>query len=181
MTDLDFADDAFLFAETIGLLADALESLSKKAKPLGLQIFWTKTKVKAFGDILDATIESIPVSGRESGSHADVHLPWHRDSFVYQLRTRNQSTTRTRLERNELVGRSSLALPILVQKDECSSVLLAGPAGPAVFLKTWTLSGKLRQRLNSCGTMSLYRILVDRLHYYMSNDLVLSEAGLRPA
>ena len=42
-----------------------LDSLSKEAEPLGLRVFWIKTKVQAFCDILDATIESIPVNGEK--------------------------------------------------------------------------------------------------------------------
>ena len=45
--------------------------------------------------------------------------------------------------------------------------------------ETWTLTGELRRRLNSFGTMSLRRILGYRWHDYISNDLVLMEAGLR--
>ena len=42
----------------------ALESLNEEAVPLGLLgVSWIKTKVQAFGDILDATVESISMSG----------------------------------------------------------------------------------------------------------------------
>ena len=61
--DLDFADRAVIFAETTKVLADALDSLREEAEPFGLRVSWIKTKFQAFGDILDATIESIPVSG----------------------------------------------------------------------------------------------------------------------
>ena len=62
MTDLDFADDAIIFTEITGVLGEVLESLSKEVKPLGLRVSWIKTTVQVFGDIVDATIESIPVS-----------------------------------------------------------------------------------------------------------------------
>ena len=45
--------------------------------------------------------------------------------------------------------------------------------------ETWTLTGEIRRRLNSFGTMSLRRIFGYRWHGYMSNDLVLRKAGLR--
>ena len=61
ITDLDFADDAVLFAERTEVLAGALDSLSQEAEPLGLRVSWIKTNVQAFDDILDATVESIPV------------------------------------------------------------------------------------------------------------------------
>ena len=49
ITDLDFADDAIIFAETTEVLAGALDLLSEEAEPLGLQISWINTKVQAFG------------------------------------------------------------------------------------------------------------------------------------
>ena len=54
MNDLDFAEDAVIFAETTEVLAGALGSLSKEAEPLGLRVSWikTKTKVPALGDIV---------------------------------------------------------------------------------------------------------------------------------
>ena len=63
ITDLDFADDAVIFAETTVVLAGALDLLSVEAEPLGLRVSWIKTKVQAFGDILDATVELIPPNG----------------------------------------------------------------------------------------------------------------------
>ena len=54
ITDLSFQDDAVIFTETTEVLAEALESLSEEAQPLGLLVSWIKTKV--FGDILHATI-----------------------------------------------------------------------------------------------------------------------------
>ena len=43
ITDLDFADDAVIFAETTKILAGALDSLSEEAEPLGLRVPWIKT------------------------------------------------------------------------------------------------------------------------------------------
>ena len=57
------AHSAWSSPETTEVLADAPESLSEEAQPLRLRISWIQTKVQAFGDILDATTESIPVSG----------------------------------------------------------------------------------------------------------------------
>ena len=47
ITDLDFADDAVVFAETLEILTGALERLSEEAEPLGLRVSWLKTKVQA--------------------------------------------------------------------------------------------------------------------------------------
>ena len=54
------ADDAVMFE----VFAGALVSLSEGAEPLRLRVSWIKTKVQAFGDILDVTVESIPVYGK---------------------------------------------------------------------------------------------------------------------
>ena len=62
ITDPDSAHDAVTFAETTDFLAEALESLSEGAEQLGLRVSWMKTKVQAIGDILDATVETIPAS-----------------------------------------------------------------------------------------------------------------------
>ena len=64
ITDLDFADDAVIFAETVESITEALETLSEEAEPLGLRVSWIKTKIQAFGDILEAGIKS-PCGGRE--------------------------------------------------------------------------------------------------------------------
>ena len=50
-----------------------------------------------------------PCERRECGSHADVYLPWQRDSFVYCLRTKSQSATGTNMEHNELEWTKSVA------------------------------------------------------------------------
>ncbi|KAG0714353.1 Ubiquitin carboxyl-terminal hydrolase 46 [Chionoecetes opilio] len=46
ITDLVFADDAVIFAESLEVLAMALEALHEEAKPLGLEVSWLKTKVQ---------------------------------------------------------------------------------------------------------------------------------------
>ena len=63
ITDLDFADDAVIFAEAVDILTEALETLSEEAEPLGLRVSWIKTKIQAFGDLLDAAVGSVPVGG----------------------------------------------------------------------------------------------------------------------
>ena len=53
----------FTYDAVTEVLAEALESLSKEAESLGLRVSLIKIKVRVFDDILDATIESISVSG----------------------------------------------------------------------------------------------------------------------
>ena len=63
--DLDFADDAVIFTETLDILLGALEVLNNESEPLGLRVSWVKTKIQAFSDILDAAILSVPVCGED--------------------------------------------------------------------------------------------------------------------
>ena len=65
ISDLDFADDAVIFAETLDILLGALKVLIEESKPLGLRVSWVKTKIQAFNDSLDATILSVPVFGED--------------------------------------------------------------------------------------------------------------------
>ncbi|KAG0729684.1 hypothetical protein GWK47_029822 [Chionoecetes opilio] len=44
ITDLVFADDAVIFAESLEGLVMALEALHEEAKPLGLEVSWLKTR-----------------------------------------------------------------------------------------------------------------------------------------
>ena len=75
ITDLDFADDAVIFAETLETLQTALETLSEEAEPLGLRVSWIKTKIQAFSDILDTNTKSVPVClRRRCGSHREIHV-----------------------------------------------------------------------------------------------------------
>ena len=48
-TDLDYADDVALLAETLDFLVARLLVLQEEAAPLGLQINWTKTKIQQIG------------------------------------------------------------------------------------------------------------------------------------
>ena len=65
ISDLDFADDAVIFVETLDILLGALEVLNEKWEPLGLLVSWVKTKIQAFNDILDAAILAVPVCGED--------------------------------------------------------------------------------------------------------------------
>ena len=65
ISDLDFADDAVIFAETLDILLGALEVLNEESEPLGLRVSWVKTKIQDFNDILDAAVLSVPVCGED--------------------------------------------------------------------------------------------------------------------
>ena len=65
ISDLDFADDAVIFAETSDILLGALEVLNEESESLGLRVSWVKTKIQAFNDLLDAAVLSVPVCGED--------------------------------------------------------------------------------------------------------------------
>ena len=65
ISDLDFADDAVIFAETLDVLLGALEVLNEESEPLGLWVSWVKTKIHALNNILDAAVLSVPVCGED--------------------------------------------------------------------------------------------------------------------
>ena len=44
ITDLDFANDAVVFAELVETLIEALEKLSEESEPLGLRVSWPRPK-----------------------------------------------------------------------------------------------------------------------------------------
>ena len=58
------------------------------------------------------------------------------------------------------------------------SCVNTGPAGLAVFLRYLNSDRRTETETELFGTMSLRRILGYRWHDYMSNDLVLRQAGL---
>ena len=65
ISDLDFADDGVIFAETRDILLGAVMVLNEESEPLRLWVSWVKTKIQAFNDILDAAVLSVPVCGED--------------------------------------------------------------------------------------------------------------------
>ena len=176
LSDLDFADDAVIFAETRDIL---LWAWVKTFGGLGLWVFWVKTKIQAFIDILDAAISSVPVCGgdvevteRFTYLGSDIHvsaccepevnryLGWAwgvMDSLDHGVRQGWYLYRRT-----EVQLLRSLVLPVLLYRYE-----------------TWNLTRDLRWRLNSFGTKSLWRILGDRWSDIVSNERLLRETQMR--
>ena len=117
-------------------------------------------EVHAFVDILDATVASITVGG-ENVEVTRRRLPWHRDSLIYQRRTRGQSTTGTNLNHNEFAERKCMALPIFVPKDEGLIFSLVSLPSLAVFLRDLTSDQRAEaQTPNSFGTSGFAASLV---------------------
>ena len=81
ISDLDFTDDAFIFAETLDILLGALVVLNEESEQLGLRVSLVKTKIETFIDILDVAILSVPVCGEDvevterfTSFCGDIHL-----------------------------------------------------------------------------------------------------------
>ncbi len=179
ISDLDFADDAVIFAEIVEILIEALEKLSEESEPLGLRVSWVKTKVQAFNGILGPAVQSVTV-GRES-----VELT---DRFTY-LGSDISVTSCCDLEVNKRLGRAWGVMDSL-NKGVWRCRYLCRRTKVAVFrtlvlpvllygCETWTLPIDLRRRLNSFGTKSLRRILGYHWSKKVSNQRLLTETGMR--
>ena len=180
VTDLVFADDAVLLAESLEVLVMALEALHEEAKPLGLKVSWTKTKVQAFGGLLDDTVQSVYACGEDIEvleSFTYLGSAVHNNGGSGQEVTRriglaygvmdslNKSIWRCRYlcRRTKIRIFKSLVLPVLLYGCE-----------------TWTLHGDLERRLNVFGTRSLRRIMGYRWDDFVSNERLLQETAMRP-
>ena len=179
ITDLDFADDAVIFAESLEVLALTLEVLREEAEPLGLKVSWAKTKVQAFGDLLDDAAVSIQACGENievvdkftylgsviHHNRVSDHDVDRRLGLAYGvMNSLNQSIWRCRYlcRRTKLRIFRTLVLPVLLYGCE-----------------TWTLTGSLERRINSFGTKSLRRIMGYRWFDRISNDRLLTETDSR--
>ena len=170
ITDLHFADDAVIFAETLKILLEALKVLNEESEALGLRVSWVKTKIQAFNDISDAAILSLSVCGEDvevterfTCLGSDVHVPAGCESEVNRRLGRawvvmdslDQGVWRCRCPCGKKKVRvfRSLVLPVLLS-----------------VCKTWILTRDLRQRLNSFGTRSLRRIFGYRWSDFVSKS-----------
>ena len=144
-----------------------------------MRVSWIKTKIQAFGDILDAAIQSLPVCGE------DVEVT---ETFTY-LGSVFHSSASCESEVNRRLGRAWGAMNSL-DGGVWRSRYLCRRTKVRVFralvlpvllysCETWTLTSELRRRLNSFSTMALRRILGYRWSDRKSNHDVLKEAGMR--
>ena len=178
ITDLDFANDAVIFAETLDILKEALEGLSEEAEVLGLRVSWIKTKIQEFGDILDAAIESLSVEGqsvefvesftylgsvvhRSATCGAEVNRRIGRAQGVMNSLNKTVWRSRHLTRRTKVRVFKSLVLPVLLYSSEA-----------------WTLTDGLRRRLDSFVTSSLRRIFGYRWQDRVSNQEVLDRAEM---
>ena len=62
---LSNTDDVAILSESLETLVAALDVFSNEAKPLGLEVSWTKTKVQEFGDFLGEPVQSVRACGED--------------------------------------------------------------------------------------------------------------------
>ncbi|KAG0729698.1 Retrovirus-related Pol polyprotein from type-1 retrotransposable element R2 [Chionoecetes opilio] len=162
ITDLVFADDAVIFAESLEVLVMALEALHEEAKPLGLEVSWLKTKVQVFGDLLDEAVQSVHACGE------DIEIL---ESFTYL----GSSVHNDGGSRQEVLRRIGLAHGVMdslsgsiwrcrylcrrtkirIFKSLVIPVLLYG-------CETWTLNNDLKRRINAFAIHPLFKLPVVR-------------------
>jgi sorting nexin-29 len=180
VTDLDFADDAALLAESLDNLVEALEALEMETRPLGLQVSWTKTKVQSFDDCLAGCSavsvcgESVEVLDRftylgsviQSSGGSDLEVDRRLGLSYGVMESLNQAVWRCRYlsKRTKIQVFKVLVLPVMLYGAE-----------------TWTLTASLETRLNAFVTKSLRRILGYRWNDFVSNHRLLQETGVRLA
>ena len=178
ITDLDFADDAVIFAETLDALCGTLRLLEKDAGALGLQVSWIKTKIQAFGDLLDEAAQTVAISDgidvdiveRFTYLGSDIHVSFGSEPEVVRrlgracgaMNSLDKGVWRSRYlcRKTKLRVFRALVLPVLLYGCE-----------------TWTLTKSLRSRLNAFGTRSLRRILGYRWSDFVSNSAFLRKLG----
>ncbi|KAG0716601.1 LINE-1 reverse transcriptase [Chionoecetes opilio] len=159
ITDLVFADDVVIFAESLEVLVMALEALHEEAKPLGLEVSWLKTKVQVFGDLLDEAVQSVHACDE------DIEIL---ESFTYL----GSAVHNDGGSRQEVLRRIGIAHGVMdslsgsiwrcrylcrrtkirIFKSLVIPVLLYG-------CETWTLNSDLKRRINAFGNKCLRRIM----------------------
>ncbi|KAG0723224.1 putative protein in type-1 retrotransposable element R1DM [Chionoecetes opilio] len=156
---LIFADDAVIFAESLEVLVMVLEALHEEAKPLGLEVYWLKTKVQVFGDLLDEAVQFVHACGE------DIEIL---ESFKYL----GSAVHNDGGSRQEVLRRIGIAHGVMdslsgsiwrcrylcrrtkirIFKSLVIPVLLYG-------CETWTLNSDLKRRINAFGNKCLRRIM----------------------
>ena len=181
VTDLDFADDVAILSESLETLVAALDAFCNEAKPLGLKVSWTKTKIQDFGGLLGepepqsirACGEDIEVTQKFTYLGCVVHNSGLSDQDVNRriglaagvMNSLDKSIWRSRhlCRGTKLRVFRALVLPVLLYGSE-----------------TWTLSCALEARLDAFCNRSLRRIMGYRWEDFVSNDRLHRETGVGP-
>ena len=177
-TDLDFADDAVIFAETMRDLVLFLEALAREAECLGLHVSWMKTKIQHFIQAVDQVCSTVTCCGEQ------VQVV---DSFPY-LGSRVSSDGKSDEDITRRLGLAwgaMSALGVRVWRSRHLSRMTKVEVFKRLVLpvllygcETWTLTEKLRARLDAFGTINLRRILGYKWYDFIPNKQVLQESSM---
>ena len=134
ISDLDFREDAVIFAETLDILLGTLEVLIEESEALGLLVSWVKTKIQAFNDILDAAIFSVPVCSEDvevterfTCLNSDIHVSACCEPEV--IRRLGQAW-----DSHGFTGSWGVVLPVPVQEDESLRLQVLGASSLALWM-----------------------------------------------
>ena len=168
ITDLDFADDAALLAESFEVFHEILTSFSDSAVNLGLQVSRPKTKLQVLSPWLD------PPNSLTIGGHSVDYV----NTFTYlgsvidqgcssaaDVRRRSGLATSVfgRLSSVWKSHRLSLSTKLKLYNTLVLSVVLYGAS-------TWTLTVELKRQLDVFDTRAQRRILGLRWFDFVSNN-----------
>uniref|UniRef100_A0A8C4Q0P0 Reverse transcriptase domain-containing protein n=1 Tax=Eptatretus burgeri TaxID=7764 RepID=A0A8C4Q0P0_EPTBU len=162
ISDLQFVDDAVIFADTLDILLGALKVLNEEPELLGFWVSRVKTKIQAFNDIMDVAILSVPVCGEDvevterftylgSDIHDSAVCEPEVNRYLSQAEGLMDSLDNGVWRCRYLCRRTK----VRIFRSLVLLILLYG-------CETWTLTRDLRWRLNSFVTRSLWRIPGDR-------------------
>ena len=174
-TDLDYADDAVLFAEDPGQWQTELKRFDDAATTMGLHTSWEKTKLQNIGH--GPAPQSVSVDG---------HPVAATDTFVYLGSTVDSSG----YSRTDILRRIGLASSVMGQLDRVwrqnrlslatklriytTCVLAVGLHGA----ETWTLLKEDSRRLQAFHMTSQRRILGIRWNDFITNRAVADSTNL---
>ena len=167
LTDLDFADDAALLAESFDMFSEILETFSNAASKLGLQVSWPKTKIQSLSPwIAPPASLSVPpnkVETVESFTYLGSVVNQNCSSAADILRRiALASSVLGRLTKVWNSARISVHTKFRLYNSLVLSVVLYGSA-------TWTLNGELARKLDAFDTTAQRRILNIRWNDFISN------------
>ena len=176
-TDLDYADDVALLAEMLEVLILSLEIMQDEAKPFGLEINWSKTKIQTTVDTFAP--QSVQVAGNtveitKSFTYLGSRIDWSGRCEV-EL-GRRISITRdcmTQLDRNIWHSSISVSTKIRLYCAYILPVLLYGA-------ETWTMTKAMSDKVDAFDQWCLRRILRIDYRKHVTNAEVRGRTGCPP-
>ena len=177
LTDLDFADDVALLAETNEQLQDMTTNLEAEAAKVGLRISHSKTKVMRtgtiqshiniqIGNIAIEIVQKFPYLGstlscENGGTEADVNCRVDEPSAVFQ-KMRPIWSTQTITMKTKIRLFSIIIIPIATYASE-----------------TWKITAKVARKLNAFQQRCLRRILGITYCDHITNKEILQRSGMK--